>query len=247
MAAAAAAAAGTTTAFVAPTSLAGVRATSWAGAAVCSPAAAGGAAAAAAAGTAMAAEPYASSSSPVRVPVPPPPPAVEPESVETPKSHAVPFMKKPEGLIDSQDGFTGFDPFFISNWLDQAWAAKGELKNGRVAMLACVGWFVAEFVHLPHPRLANPVALEAARDIPRGLWATIIICISLVEILTFPKMLESDRRAGDLDFDPLKLDSPAMRLREVKHGRLAMLSILALVIQQSNVHKPTIGALLGTL
>lgn len=92
-------------------------------------------------------------------------------------------------------------------------------------MLACVGWFVAEFVHLPHPRLANPVALEAARDIPRGLWATIIICISLVEILTFPKMLESDRRAGDLDFDPLKLDSPAMRLREVKHGRLAMLSI----------------------
>lgn len=38
-------------------------------------------------------------------------------------------------------------------------------------------------------------------------------------------MLESDRRAGDLDFDPLKLDSPAMRLREVKHGRLAMLSI----------------------
>lgn len=64
------------------------------------------AAAAAAAGTAMAAEPYASSSSPVRVPVPPPPPAVEPESVETPKSHAVPFMKKPEGLIDSQDGCT---------------------------------------------------------------------------------------------------------------------------------------------
>lgn len=47
----------------------------------------------------------------------------------------------------------------------------------------------------------------------------------LVEILTFNKMLESDRRAGDLDFDPLKLDSPAMRLREVKHGRLAMLSI----------------------
>lgn len=24
---------------------------------------------------------------------------------------------------------TGFDPFFISNWLDQAWAAKGELKS----------------------------------------------------------------------------------------------------------------------
>lgn len=99
------------------------------------------------------------------------------------------------------------------------------LTDGRVAMLACVGWFVAEFVHLPHPRLSNPVALDAAREIPRGLWATIIIGVSLAEILTFNKMLESDRRAGDLDFDPLKLDSPAMRLREVKHGRLAMLSI----------------------
>lgn len=51
--------------------------------------------------------------------------------------------------------------------------------DGRVAMLACVGWFVAEFVHLPHPRLSNPVALEAAKEIPRGLWATIIICISV--------------------------------------------------------------------
>lgn len=51
--------------------------------------------------------------------------------------------------------------------------------DGRVAMLACVGWFVAEFVHLPHPRLSNPVALEAATEIPRGLWATIIICISV--------------------------------------------------------------------
>lgn len=228
------------TAFVTSAAGARVRATAWAGAAVCWPAAA----AAAAARPAMTAEPYASSS-PVRVAVKPPVPPPEPVSVETPKSLAVPFMKKPEGLIESQDGFTGFDPFFISNWLDQAWAAKGELKNGRVAMLACVGWFVAEFVHLPHPRLSNPVALEAAKEIPRGLWATIIICISLVEILTFNKMLESDRRAGDLDFDPLKLDSPAMRLREVKHGRLAMLSILALVIQQSNQHKPTIGALLG--
>lgn len=192
---------------------------------------------------------------------------------------------------------TGFDPFFISNWLDQEWAAKGELKSmlvrprrgcwdvardllrlvigealglisakracmtdtlttfplsarcvscvwcvdsrahcaeplrlftvadGRVAMLACVGWWIAEFVHLPDARFQNPVALDAALDIPRGMWAPIIISVSLVEILTFPQMLDSNRRAGDLDFDPLKLDSPKNRLSEVKHGRLAMLAI----------------------
>lgn len=89
------------TAFVTSAAGARVRATAWAGAAVCWPAAA----AAAAARPAMTAEPYASSS-PVRVAVKPPAPPPEPVSVETPKSLAVPFMKKPEGLIESQDGCT---------------------------------------------------------------------------------------------------------------------------------------------
>ncbi|GAB0497485.1 hypothetical protein MMPV_008818 [Pyropia vietnamensis] len=84
-----------TAAFVGP---AYVRATSWTGAAVCaSPAGAVG-------GPSMSAEPYASSN--VRVPVKPPTPPPEPVSVETPKSKAVPFMKKPEGLIESQDGWS---------------------------------------------------------------------------------------------------------------------------------------------
>ncbi|OSX73293.1 hypothetical protein BU14_0359s0001 [Porphyra umbilicalis] len=174
-----------------------------------------------------------------------PPSVAATVTMETAKSEAMPFMKKPEGLIPSQDGYTGFDPFFMSNWLDQEWAAKGEVKNGRVAMLACVGWWIAEFVHLPDARFQNPVALDAALDIPRGLWAPIIISVSLVEILTFPQMLDSNRRAGDLDFDPLKLDSPKNRLSEVKHGRLAMLAILTMVIQQSNNHKPTLSALFG--
>ncbi|KAK1865684.1 hypothetical protein I4F81_008211 [Pyropia yezoensis] len=163
------------------------------------------------------------------------------------RSKALPFVEAPEGLKESQDGYLGFDPFRISDWLDQDWAAKGELKNGRVAMLACVGWIVAEFLHLPDPQFSNPVALRAMFQINWGAWVQILLAVSIVEILTLEQMYEADRRAGDLNWDPLFLDSPEMRLKEVKHARLAMLGILGLVIQQWVQGEPTIAQLMRLL
>lgn len=49
--------------------------------------------------------------------------------------------------------------------------------------------------------------------------------------------------AGQLGFDPLKMDSPTMRLKEVKNGRLAMIGIIGLIFQQLVFHKPTIAQL----
>jgi len=95
-------------------------------------------------------------------------------------------------------------------------------------MLACLGWLVAEFVHLPAKQFSNPVALDAIYQIPLVGWVQILTFISLVELATFKMMYDPSRRAGDLGFDPLKMDSPAMRLKEVKNGRLAMIGISAL-------------------
>lgn len=163
------------------------------------------------------------------------------------RSKALPFVDAPDGLKESQDGYLGFDPFRFSDWLDQDWAAKGELKNGRVAMLACVGWVVAEFLHLPDPQFSNPIALEAMFQINWGAWVQILLFVSTIEILTLEQMYEGDRRAGDLNWDPLFLDSPEMRLKEVKHARLAMIGILGLVSQQWVQGEPTIAQLMQLL
>eukprot|EP00170_Pyropia_yezoensis_P003235 contig_13517_g3242 len=119
----------------------------------------------------------------------------------------------------------GFDPLYLSNYLDQDYAAQGELKNGRVAMLACLGWLVAEVVHLPNKQFSNPVALDAIYQVPVAGWVQILIAISVVELATFKMVYDPKRAAGQLGFDPLKMDSPTMRLKEVKNGRLAMIGI----------------------
>lgn len=92
-------------------------------------------------------------------------------------------------------------------------------------MLACLGWLVAEFVHLPAKQFSNPVALDAIYQIPVSGWIQILVAISVVELATFKMVYDPKRAAGEMGFDPLKMDSPTMRLKEVKNGRLAMIGI----------------------
>lgn len=90
---------------------------------------------------------------------PPAPPApVKPEM-----SASIPFLLKPKNL-DGMVGDVGFDPLGFATIFPVKFMREAELKNGRVAMLAVVGWLVSELVHVPGPayQSENPVDAMAA-------------------------------------------------------------------------------------
>ena len=59
-------------------------------------------------------------------------------------SDSVPFLKQPTNLDGSLPGDVGFDPLGFSEVVDVKVLREAELKHGRIAMLAVLGWIVQE-------------------------------------------------------------------------------------------------------
>jgi hypothetical protein len=123
-------------------------------------------------------------------------------------------------------------------WLP--WFREAELKHGRAAMLATVGFVVPEFVRVPGEAYsfeALPRVIDAHDALPDSM-IQIFGWISFIEAVSFPalaNMNEFDRKPGDFSFDPLGLwpkdaeAQKAMQLKELKNGRLAMVGIGGMV------------------
>ena len=134
------------------------------------------------------------------------------------------------------------------------WMREAEIKHARLAMLAAAGWPMAE--------LLNPWSLQATGgrvpslfnghifDLPFGpflilaaLGTAYLECITLdnVEGLT-----PTDYVPGDLGFDPLGLHNGLgrtkreMQLAEIKNGRLAMMAITGMSVQEFIYGKPIV-------
>eukprot|EP00956_Cyclotella_meneghiniana_P043331 scaffold264634_cov76-Cyclotella_meneghiniana.AAC.1 len=110
--------------------------------------------------------------------------------------------------------------------------------DGRVAMLAVVGYIVPEFTRwsfdiapgIPAADIPNGVA--AINSIPALGWAQIIFAIGAVDVRGW---------FGDFDIGKpdLKGKEEERALQELQHGRLAMLAILELLRHDSqNLVKP---------
>mmetsp|Transcript_22748 Transcript_22748/g.32559 ORF Transcript_22748/g.32559 Transcript_22748/m.32559 type:complete len:207 (+) Transcript_22748:55-675(+) len=135
-----------------------------------------------------------------------------------------------------------FDPAGFAErapeWLP--WFREAELKHGRAAMLATVGFVVPEIVRIPGEQFsfeAIPNVIDAHDKLPESM-IQIFFWISFLEACTFPalaNMNNFDRAAGDFGFDPLGLfpEDPEkqkeMKLKELKNGRLAMIAIGGMV------------------
>ena len=156
-------------------------------------------------------------------------------------------------------GNKGFDPLGLATGNDQADSMyrlknyrEAEVKHGRLAMLAAVGWPMAELLHpklsssLDMPNLLATGGGELGGLAPSvlngglGEFQLLLMAILVISATIETKhvvgdgrknFLQKDWTAGNLGFDPLKLyeASPQkkreLELKEINNGRLAMLAI----------------------
>ncbi|CAJ1945631.1 unnamed protein product [Cylindrotheca closterium] len=146
----------------------------------------------------------------------------------------MPFSPKGTSVEFDPCGFAERAP----EWLP--WFREAELKHGRAAMLATLGFVVPEFVRVPGEAYsfeALPKVIDAHDALPQSM-IQIFGWISFLEACTFPalaNMNEYDRAPGDFGFDPIGLypTDPAKQkeyqLKELKNGRLAMIAIGGMV------------------
>ena len=129
---------------------------------------------------------------------------------------------------------------------------EAEIKHSRLAMLAVVGWPLAELFDKP---IADSVGLPtlltktgSAPSLANGglekidvaYWIAVVALAGIIEIENQKQKDENPKTyvLGDCGFDPLgffpqdKAGQMQMMEKEIKHGRIAMMAILGFVVQE---------------
>eukprot|EP00930_Biecheleria_cincta_P032005 TRINITY_DN2220_c0_g1_i1.p1 TRINITY_DN2220_c0_g1~~TRINITY_DN2220_c0_g1_i1.p1 ORF type:complete len:333 (+),score=61.61 TRINITY_DN2220_c0_g1_i1:159-1157(+) len=173
----------------------------------------------------------------------------------------------------------GFDPLNLAVSPSPFWGKdvstnyfnyrEAEIKHGRLAMLATLGWFTSEELQASLARkLGLPDDLapgELAPTLVNGglnklpIWFLPAVFLLTAYIENLPNMqgrrvngltykTDVDSVPGDLGFDPLNLSSGLkaqmgiefayLHNAEIKHGRAAMIAILAFVVQEYITKQP---------
>jgi hypothetical protein len=130
---------------------------------------------------------------------------------------------------------------------------EAEIKHSRLAMLAVVGWPIAELLDKPLadasglPALLtnsgeSPSLLNGGLDkVDAAYWVAVAALAGIVELENMKMKEEKAKKylPGDCNFDPLglmpekKAEQMAMMTKELKHGRLAMMAIVGFAIQEA--------------
>ena len=173
------------------------------------------------------------------------------------KTRAVRMIaSRPEFDMESQPGITAplgfFDPVGFSSMASDGQAKflrEAEIKHGRVAMLASLGFVVGEQFH---PMWGGQIDVPAAiawQETPLenvNILVMLVVGIhEVISVFTFNSpfggelwSIRSDYRSGDLGWDPLGLkpeDAAGladMQTKEINNGRLAMIGIAGMVGQE---------------
>jgi hypothetical protein len=165
----------------------------------------------------------------------------------------------PKFNVEDMSGVTAplgfFDPFGYSKGASKSkilFYREVELKHGRVAMLATLGFLIAEQFHPLFGGNIDVPSLIAFQQTPlQGYWA---IAVGIPLLLAIPEVfsvftfkppneamweMKEDRVSGDLGFDPLNLKPKdpkgfkEMQTKEINNGRLAMIAFAGMVYQEA--------------
>lgn len=154
------------------------------------------------------------------------------------KSKAIPSMDCPAALDGTLAGDKGFDPLLLSDWAPIGWMREAELKHGRIAQLAALGFIAVDCgFKLPgKEELTSVTAHDASLDALKYMF----IAITLIETAQFAPTMSlmepgATREAGDcgIPFNNLskKRGKDWYREVEISHCRLAMLAFSGMVTQ----------------
>ena len=165
-------------------------------------------------------------------------------------------VEKAKGMAGVTAPFGFFDPLGFATTITEGkllFYREVEIKHGRVAMLASLGFLVGEQFHPLFGGDIDVPSLVAFQETPlQNFWPAVVAALAIPEIFSVfsfeePKGLnrweetwtmKSDHQPGDLGFDPLGLKpkDPAefkeMQTKEINNGRLAMIAAAGMIAQE---------------
>ena len=165
-------------------------------------------------------------------------PATTRVTMEVPFVETLPGISGPLGFFDPADLSDGKVRYY----------REVEVKHSRMAMLAAVGFPLAEQWH-PLFATDDVPSFSAFQQTPlQTFWPVVVGVIAVLEVFSiFPAFVDpntegwaikSDHVAGDFGFDPLGLkptdaaELKEMQTKELNNGRLAMIAIAGMVVQE---------------
>lgn len=139
-----------------------------------------------------------------------------------------------------------FDPLGLSAGKtdeEMAMYREAELKHGRVAMAACLGWYVtASGVHPAFNSALSSDPIEAMKQLPAVGWIQFVLGCGVIEYVATKIRERPGYQAGDLLGAAYWVDNSDegwvdYQNKELNNGRLAMVAITGIIYQDIYLHK----------